>query len=279
MTKKVSPIRLQQLELLLRWENFIGNARIRELFGFTSVRASQWIREFRDAHPNWMNFDSKTRVFRASSNFHCHASSDTSLDLSKYLSLVGLPVSTGLKNSQIIASAFPEISTPKPFIFATLSNAIKFNQTVEITYRSMSDPKEHKRVIEPHSLIKAGRRWHVRAYCQNHNEFRDYTLGRITYARSLPVEASHLITEDAAWNKEVLVKFIAHPDLSFEQQSVICYEYFADTAARTVSCRGALVNYFIQDMRAAIDIKSQHPPEFQLAIGNLMEIKRWLPLK
>jgi hypothetical protein len=36
------------------------------------------------------------------------------------------------------------------------------------------------------------------------------------------------------------------------------------------------VNYFIQDIRAAIDIKKQCPPEYQLAISNIKEVKPWL---
>jgi hypothetical protein len=42
------------------------------------------------------------------------------------------------------------------------------------------------------------------------------------------------------------------------------------------TCRGALVGYFIQDMRAAIDVKKQRPPDYQLAVANFDEVSPWL---
>ena len=140
----------------------------------------------------------------------------------------------------------------------------------------MRDPAPHKRIISPHSIIRAGRRWHVRAYCELNKQFRDYTLGRISHAVLLDQPAGSLIDDDKDWATEVPVRLIAHPGLSQEQQAVICFEYFKDTSSRTTTCRVPLVNYYIQDVRAAVDIETQRPPEYQLAIGNVKEIKKWL---
>jgi len=74
----------------------------------------------------------------------------------------------------------------------------------------------------------------------------------------------------------VPVRLIAHPELSYEQETVIRYELFGNTSARVTTCRGALVSYFIQDVRAAVDVDKQKPPEYQLAIGNIKDIKKWL---
>jgi len=82
--------------------------------------------------------------------------------------------------------------------------------------------------------------------------------------------------DDAAWNAHVPVRLVAHPDLSREQEEVIRFEYFDNTSARVITCRGALVGYFIQDIRAAIDTVKQCPPDYQLAVSNTAEVKRWL---
>jgi hypothetical protein len=37
-----------------------------------------------------------------------------------------------------------------------------------------------------------------------------------------------------------------------------------------------LIGYFIQDVRAAIDTKSQQPPDYQLAVANIEEVRPWL---
>jgi len=140
----------------------------------------------------------------------------------------------------------------------------------------MKDPKPHIRIISPHSIIRAGRRWHVRAYCELNKQFRDYNLGRISDVKLLDKSSESPMKDDKDWMTEVKIRLIAHPDLSPDQESLIRFEYFQDTAARVTTCRAPLINYFIQDVRAAIDIKTQRPPEYQLAVQNLEEISQWL---
>lgn len=64
--------------------------------------------------------------------------------------------------------------------------------------------------------------------------------------------------------------------LTPEQEELIRFEYFNGTSARVETCRGALVGYFIQDMRAALDPGKQRPPDYQLAVANDKEVSRWL---
>lgn len=276
MAKKLDPQRLRQLELLLRWEGQVGNARLRDLLGLSSIRASQWIREFREFKPLWTHWNRITRSFNATPEFYRGKMPENTESLAQYLSLVGLPAAMDADSQHVVVTAFPDITTPNPQIFAVLSNASRLKRAVEITYCSMREPKPHKRIISPHSIVRAGRRWHARAYCELNNQFRDYTLGRITNAKLLDRSSISLMENDKDWMTEVPVRLIAHPDLSPDQESLIRFEYFKDTAARVTTCRGALVNYFIQDVRAAVDVKTQRPPEYQLAVGNIKEIKKWL---
>lgn len=276
MAKKLDPQRLRYLELLLRWEGQVGNARLRDLFGLSSIRASQWIREFREFQSLWTHWNRITRSFNATPEFYRDEMPENTGSLAQYLSLVGLSSAMDADNQHVVVAAFPDITTPNPQIFAVLSSASRLERTVEITYRSMREPKPHKRIISPHSIVRAGRRWHVRAYCGLNKQFRDYTLGRITNAKLLDQSSESLMKDDKDWMTEVQVRLIAHPDLSPEQESLIRFEYFNDTAARVTTCRGPLVSYFIQDVRAAIDVKTQRPPEYQLAVENIKEIRSWL---
>ena len=276
MAKKIDLQRLRQLELLLRWEGQIGNARLRELLGLSSIRASQWLREFREFEPSWVLWNSVTRSFHATSGFYRHKIQDITESLAQYLSLVGLPTAMEANRQNVVVAAFPDICTPNPHIFAILSGASRLGRVVEITYQSMRDPIPHKRIISPHSIIHAGRRWHVRAYSEQNKQFRDYALGRISEVKILPQAAEHLMENDKDWMTEVPVRLIAHPDLSREQELLIRFEYFNKTAARVTTCRGPLVQYYIQDVRAAVDVNTQRPPEYQLAVENIKEIRQWL---
>lgn len=274
--------RLALLATLLTWEGRISNARLREIFGISSVRASEWIRELRDAKPNWLMHDTKTKSFIATPALYTAerrsiraASPIAAMALSGYLNLVGLP-SAPTESVSPLWAAFPDVSEPKPELFAALLDAIRTKRTVSLTYRSMAEPAPHQRIIHPHSLVKTGRRWHVRAYSVESAGFRDYTLGRIVSAKVLPIPAEYGPEDDVAWATMVHVRLMAHPLLTIEQQEVIRFEYFNSTAARVDACRGALVPYFIQDVRAATSPEAQCPPDYQLVVENIEEISKWI---
>lgn len=275
--------RLLLLEAILLWEGRLNNARLRELFDLSSVRSSEWIRELREQHPSWTAWNSKTRsyyatqeVYRVGRNADLRKQGDA-VSLSQYLALVGIPhAAPNSPSNRTIWGAFPELSVPSPRIFALLSEAIRAHSAIEITYRSMREPSPHQRIISPHSLIRAGRRWHARAFCSINQDFRDYALGRISDAKILGTGSERAEKDDEAWMTKVRVRLVAHPDLTPEQESLIRFEYFNNTAARVDSCRGALVGYFIQDVRAAIDTRTQRPPDYQLAVANFEEVRPWL---
>ena len=85
-----------------------------------------------------------------------------------------------------------------------------------------------------------------------------------------------MANDDEAWMTMVPVRLVAHPQLTIEQQNLIRFEYFGNTAARVDTCRGALVAYFIQDVRAALNPENQQPPDYQLLVDNFNEVKPWV---
>ncbi len=268
------------LENILIWEGRLNRSRLQELLGLSDIRASQLIREFRDQHPDWLIWDSKTRSYNARTAVYQtkgHRTHENSVTLAKYLALIEIPhAAPGSTQTRIIWSASPDLSAPSPAIFSALSDAIRTRHAVQITYRSMREPNPHHHVISPHSLIRGGRRWHVRAFSSADQEFRDFALGRITDVKILEQPSERLEKDDDAWMTIVSVRIVGHPDLTPEQEDVIRFEYFNNTSARVQTCRGALVGYYIQDLRAATDVKKQRPPDYQLAVANISEVKRWL---
>lgn len=276
MINKAEPERVNQLILLLKWEGQFGNARLRELFDIQVGRASKLIREFREEHPKWTELNTATKTYAATYQFYQAHVNEHETSLNRYLSLAGISPANNNENNSPIVSAFPQITTPNPKYFSMLSMATKLGVDVEIKYSSMNEPEPHSRIISPHSIVKAGPRWHVRAYSELNKQFRDYNLGRITDVKLLEQKSKFSIKDDKDWLTQVNVRLVAHPDLSYEQGTVVRLEYFAKTSARVTSCRAPLVNYFIKEMGAAIDIKVQRPPEYMLAVGNVEEISKWL---
>jgi len=274
----LSQQRLATLELLLLWEGLLNKSRLSSLLDVGDIRASQLIQAFRDQNPQLLTWNTKSRSYHATNETYAAMNrddwtKDRAESLARYLNLVGLPYVIGdVETRSQICTAFPDLRTPSPQIFASLW----LQQSVEIIYRSMSDPTPHNRTISPHHLVRAGRRWHTRAFCSAHQDFRDYALGRIVAVNPLNSPQEQSEENDGTWNAIVSVQLIAHPDLNRAQEDVIRFEYFDSASVLVVPCRAALVGYFVQDIRAATDIRLQQPPEYQLVVENMDEVSKWL---
>ena len=276
--ERAIPSRLRPLLILLTWEGEVGRARVMELFELSPVRASEWIKELRDLCPDWMAWDSFGRrylatdaLFRAIARQEDSRAEET---FASYLALTRIP-SLHAKGEQGM-HVFPDFNVPSARVFATLWRSIRESSAAVLTYRSMKHPEPHQRTIEPHNLVRAGRRWHVRGYCRQNQDFRDFALGRIVTTSPTSDPATHGVQDDSAWSTHVEVMLVPHPQLTPMQEEVVRFENFGGTSARRQTCRAALVAYLIQDLRAATDPKRQRPPDYQIAVANIEELRTWL---
>lgn len=125
-----------------------------------------------------------------------------------------------------------------------------------------------ERIVYPHSLIRAPRRRHIRAWCEEKKSFRDFTLGRIAVAEPLDTPAPYRRDDDQEWNNILELVIVAHPGLSPDQQEMIAAENFPGARARRLKVRQCLASYIIQDLRLALDPVKHPTPEYQLMVGN-----------
>jgi len=122
-------------------------------FDLSSVRASEWIREFREKHPDWTEWNSKTRSYHASLEAY-RGSGRTRIFASKATRFRFPVPRAGWRTScdhRIVSQPHHLGSFPRAFrslsrIFALMSEAIRARRALQITYRSMREPTPHQRV-------------------------------------------------------------------------------------------------------------------------------------
>lgn len=267
-TPKLRDQRLRIMEGVLDWEGEIGNARVRKLFDLQPVQASRLLAEFRAQLGDRLIEDGRAKVLKlADPDQHC-----SEMPLDEYVRQTHL----ASEREDCVVDARIDFTDVRPVIFAAIRRAALRETGVAISYASMTNPVPSERLIFPHAIVHVGRRWHVRAWCSNRNEFRDFTLGRIKDAKSIENQAPHTSADDTDWNKIVQVRLAAHRNLSPSQQIVVRDECFHGTAERRQSVRACLVQYLIQDLRAAIDPQRELPPDFNIEVTNTAELARWL---
>ena len=70
---------------------------------------------------------------------------------------------------------------------------------VDVDYISLSSPSVRGRIIVPHSIVYDGVRWHLRAYCEEKKNYRDFVLSRYRNAPDLLEHSSNNRDLDDDW--------------------------------------------------------------------------------
>lgn len=262
------------------WEGRLSRGRLMSVLGVSGVRVSQLLREVREETPDWFEWDSKSKSYFVMPAAYKKAQAElkagtSELSLAAYLAEADIhaDLAPGAGPITVAPWGFSQVN---PNIFSRIRLAIEQGTRLQLEYRSMQTPEPHTRTVEPHSLIQAGRRWHMRGYCLETSDFRDFVLGRVTKITVLAQRSENTVIEDSKWNAVVKVRIQAHPKLTPSQQDLVRSEYFDETSVRVHSCRGAMLPYLVQELRLALDTTKDVPPEYQLAVENVEEVRKWL---
>jgi predicted DNA-binding transcriptional regulator YafY len=156
--------------------------------------------------------------------------------------------------------------------FSKIHKAIRTGTVIVITYRSMQNPEPHKRTVRPHSLIQAGPRWHIRAYCDEAHEFRDFNIGRIGSVE-IASDADLPGPEfDSDWNTKVELRLVPHSSLTLPQMRLVQEEFLSNTSALVVHVRKPMARYVVQAYRAATNPATESPPAYLLMVHMANEL-------
>ncbi|MNO91353.1 hypothetical protein D3C76_828940 [compost metagenome] len=249
-------------------------------FGISRQQASKDINTYISEHASRnLTYDKQIKGYVPSKTFKPRF---IDLSVSAYLDLLAqnnerAPHIEGLKlaYAHTLVLQVPDRSI-QPEILRPLLKACRDRHRLEVEYVSLANPKPEVRVIEPHTLIHTGMRWHVRAYCEKNGAYRDFVLSRMRGEPGLLESNGNGIEGDAVWNSEISV--ILQPDarLDAAQKAIIQQDYGMLDGQLEIPTRQALVKYVLQ--RYQIDTKNIEPkPEAQqVVIANLDELKPWL---
>lgn len=269
MTASLSSVqqRLRNLETLFIWEGALDNSRIREVFGLQPVQASRLVTSFISEHGDGVMRVTPHAPVTATPEFK---PAHESCGADDYLRLVESVRPSDM--APFVMDVRHDLSPVSPAIFSVMVQACRNKAGVDVFYRSMSAPDGVVRRIFPHSLVRAARRWHVRAWCELRQAFRDFALGRVATAFLAEAETPMGIQQDREWSEFVRLVVVPHPALTSAQQSLVRHEYLGGEKSKTLEVKQALAGYVIQDMRIGLDQQRDLPPSFQFFLANAQEL-------
>jgi predicted DNA-binding transcriptional regulator YafY len=201
----------------------------------------------------------------------------TSGEIGEYLSL---DAQTGKIHAlDTITQIAPPAFKLDPTVIRPVLQAIRTGQGVTLRYRSLTQPKGSNRTLYPHNLVNSVFRWHVRAYCADREEFRDFNLARI--ANTLDLTGSRPVSADPDndwnWHETVHLQLAPNSYLSEEEQALLAQEFSMRKGRLSVPSRGALVPYTLHAYQVDPSIPdSDNPQRNRLILINKADLEQFL---
>ncbi|MEI6894446.1 MAG: WYL domain-containing protein [Colwellia sp.] len=272
--------RYRFIEQVVGWEGEINATHLSKKFSLTRQAASEILKQYRKHAPHYLQYNSSSKAFLPTQAFNDYFSqSDYLCQFYNYLNTV-LNKKSDL---WIVDTGFCyEVEAPlrniNPIQVRPILKAIREKLAIDIGYISLSSPNYLDRIIQPHALIFDGLRWHVRAYCNKNQAFRDFTLSRFKGEAISEGKATVFREDDQAWNTFVDVIIEADPRFTKEQKTIIEQDFQMKNGTKIIKSRAALVNYLLRRLR--IDSFKNSPEQQQIVLTQacLKNITQYLPM-
>ena len=260
------------IELLAWWEGKVQPGQLARYWQYSRQHASKKLHEYMGSYPKALEYSSTDKCYQPSSGFEpCHISREAN----EYLNwLIGYSPATQQQLATWTLQSPPRHITPQ--LMRPIVCALREGRRLEVDYSSISSADRNGRIIVPHHLVKTATRWHLRAWCEDKKQFRDFLLSRFHGIPDLLDKSTINSADDEGWNTEVEVILAPDPRLSGEKRKIIEQDYAMIDGRLVLSSKACMVNYLLQSLNLDPHKLEAEAEAQQLVIVNLVDIKKWL---
>ncbi len=243
--------RLRVLEMLLWWRGWVGRADLLERFGISAAQASSDFQKYLELNGKEISYQTSRKRYEAAAEFECRLHLPTLEEAVRVLlggeALQEMPVTRkdGI-SEQVSILALPKRKA-EPAIVRRVFVALLGGQRLRVFYHSVNSNTAAWRFLRPAALAWDGRRWHVRAWCENNAAWRDFVLGRISKA-DWPEPAVDELPADDDWLAWETVRLQINPELGAEARASLKMDYGLEDDVMEVRVRRALKGYLLAEM-------------------------------
>lgn len=271
--------RLEFIDFRLCWDGRLNRTDLTDFFGISVPQASLDIARYEQLAPQNLVYDRSARVYVAGADFRAlYPSSSPRRYLEELLGAGGeAPSAASLLGHRPPVASLPNLQRALDGrVVAALARAMRDKLGQRIVYQSLSRAEPHERVISPHAFAHDGHRFHVRAFCHERGDFRDFVLGRILEIGPT-TSAGRDASADHAWHTMLELELAPHPKLPLAHRKVIALDYGMRDGQLTVPCRKAFGFYALRYLRLSLSGPTAlDPREHQVVLKNWREIARAL---
>jgi hypothetical protein len=271
--------RLQYIEIMAWYAGVVTRSDVARAFGLSDAAATKDLKLYSDLAPGNLVYNHSVFGFVPGDGF---AAAFADLAPAAVLPIIaanlaeaGGPYGADPIYGLATASLPLPVRLPSQQVLAQITRAMRGRKKLKASYRSLSERESREfRIIEPHTLVNTGLRWHVRAYNEETCDFRDFVLSRISQAQGLDEPAESSVQYDDDWVEMECLKLAPHAGLDEQKRANLLLDYGANDEVIEINVRRALIAYVLQ--RLNVDTTKDHalnPSVHQLMLLNRDEIE------
>lgn len=264
--------RFEFLEWKLFWERRLTRSDLEGAFDISTPQASVDLRKYREIAPE--NLEQTARGYAPTPAFmprFLTLSADRLLlQLRAWLAEVIQPRDLWFREAPTVDVTPDIVRSVSPDCLQPILQAIREQKAIALRYQSLTSART--REIAPHALAFDGHRWHVRAWCCENEDFRDFVLSRMDQLGDMRA-VSFDPAEDIEWTQLVTLRLRPREGLTDQQRSAVEKDYGFANGRLDIEMRAALAFYFIRRMSLDLEPSEQLSPQrLQIELENLQEV-------
>ncbi|TCN74257.1 putative DNA-binding transcriptional regulator YafY [Vibrio crassostreae] len=272
--------RYRMIEVIALWEGRLTTNHLIKSFGIGRQQASKDINTYLvEIAPDNLIYDKQLKGYKPSDSFAPKLTSGHAdeylhiLSRSEDMTVTFNELDMGFENTTMVRPVTRNIT---PEILRPLVQAIREKKRVDLSYTSLKNGEEVERIISPHTLVCTPLRWHVRAYCEHSEDYRDFVLSRIRGVPALETKKIKGKEQDELWNTHLSIKLIPDSRLTEAQAKVIAHDYGMEKGTLVIPTNAALVRYVLDAYNIDINVLNSNPKGQQIILGNFEELRPYL---
>ncbi|GBL05192.1 WYL domain-containing protein [Glaciecola sp. KUL10] len=263
------------IELLAYWQGGVNSTELVRQFDISAKYAKDKISEYKSKHNQNIKYDASLKKFVLSQSYSLNY---LSKNANEYLDWLHHPNSLFINHQSPIRSHI--VDAPQRdvshLVIQGIVTAIQKKLRLDVDYVSLSNPNTEGRVIQPLCMVKTGVRWHLRAFDEKNQEFRDFVLSRFKGRPELMDKQTVSPSDDERWCTEQVLIFEPDSRLSDDKKRVIESDYSMQNGQLIIKTNQALVQYVLQEMQINPNTVHMSPEGQQLILKNYDEVKALL---
>ena len=243
--------RLAFIERASWWRGVVNRGDLREVFGISAAQASADLQGYQELNPTALAYNVRSKRYEARPEMTCMMHSP------RLEEAVGMFLGTPVPLPQVAATSDARVDVFQPpvrkadaAVERRIFLALDQGKRLPVTYWSVNSGGAKRREIAPHGLGHDGYRWHVRAWCFENGDFRDFVLSRIEKAE-WPGESFAAPAKDEAWDSVVAIRVRANSELDEDRRKTIERDYGMKGGELELQVREAMREYVLAHLRVA----------------------------